>query len=51
MGELIQVDATPHPFFQGDNESYTLHGFMDEATGILLDYICVKMNVCKDILK
>ena len=41
MGELIQVDATPHPFFQGDNKSYTLHGFMDDATGNITGlYMC-----------
>lgn len=41
IGELIQVDATPHPFFQGDDESYTLHGFMDDATGNITGlYMC-----------
>lgn len=32
-GELLQVDATPHPFFYGDDTPYSLHGFIDDATG------------------
>ena len=36
MEELIQVVAILHPFFQGNNESYTLHGFMDDATGNIM---------------
>ena len=31
-GELLQVDATPHRFFYGDNKEYCLHGFIDDAT-------------------
>lgn len=41
FGDLIQTDATPHPFFFGDNESYSLHGFIDDATGKILGlYMC-----------
>ena len=43
MGELIQVDATHHPFFEEDSESYTLHGFIDDATGYITGlYICMQ---------
>lgn len=31
-GELLQVDATPHQFFYGDDNEYCLHGFIDDAT-------------------
>jgi transposase len=43
MGELLQVDATPHPFFEfaGDYEDYSLHGFIDDATGAVTGlYMC-----------
>ena len=33
LGKLLQADATPHNFFYGDNRKYTLHGFIDDATG------------------
>lgn len=32
-GELLQVDATPHPFFYGDETPYSVHAFIDDATG------------------
>lgn len=32
VGELLQVDATPHQFFYGDSKEYCLHGFIDDAT-------------------
>jgi len=41
LGELLQADATPHPFFKGDNKSYALHGFIDDATGRITGlYMC-----------
>ena len=36
FGDLIQTDATPHPFFYGNPEKYSLHGFIDDATGKIL---------------
>jgi hypothetical protein len=32
-GELLQTDATPHPWFYGNDNNYALHGFIDDATG------------------
>jgi len=32
-GELLQADGTPHQFFYGDTTEYSLHGFIDDATG------------------
>lgn len=41
MGELLQVDATPHEFFENDKDKYTLHGFIDDATGVITGlYMC-----------
>ena len=41
FGELIQTDATPHEFFYNDNQKYSLHGFIDDATGKVLGlYMC-----------
>lgn len=34
-GELIQVDASKHQWFYGDNNYYYLHGGIDDATGII----------------
>lgn len=34
-GELIQVDASKHQWFYGDNTYYYLHGGIDDATGIV----------------
>ena len=40
-GELLQIDATPHEFFEGDNNKYTLHGLIDDATGQITGlYMC-----------
>lgn len=40
-GELLQIDATPHEFFAGDNNKYTLHGLIDDATGQITGlYMC-----------
>lgn len=41
IGELLQIDATPHKFFMGDNNKYTLHGLIDDASGQITGlYIC-----------
>lgn len=46
-GELLQVDATPHQFFYGDNKEYSLHGFIDDATHQVTGlYMCE--NECMD---
>ena len=36
FGELLQTDASPHQWFLqfGDTAFYSLHGFLDDATGI-----------------
>lgn len=34
-GELIQVDASKHQWFYGDEKYYYLHGGIDDATGIV----------------
>lgn len=34
-GELIQVDASKHKWFDGDDNYYYLHGGIDDATGIV----------------
>lgn len=34
-GELIQVDASKHQWFYGDETYYYLHGGIDDATGIV----------------
>lgn len=39
-GLMLQADATPFPWF-GNNINYTLHGFIDDATGKITGlYIC-----------
>lgn len=41
IGELLQIDATPHEFFMGDNNKYTLHGLIDDASGQITGlYMC-----------
>ena len=41
IGELLQIDATPHEFFVGDNNKYTLHGLIDDASGQITGlYMC-----------
>ena len=41
IGELLQIDATPHEFFVGDNDKYTLHGLIDDASGQITGlYMC-----------
>lgn len=40
-GEMLQMDGTPHEFFKGDPEKYSLHGFIDDATGNITGlYMC-----------
>ena len=40
-GELLQIDASPHEFFAGDNNKYTLHGLIDDASGQITGlYMC-----------
>jgi transposase len=40
-GQMLQMDGTPFQFFKGDNELYSLHGFIDDATGIVTGlYMC-----------
>lgn len=40
FGELIQTDGTPHDWF-GTGKKYSLHGYIDDATGIPLGlYMC-----------
>lgn len=44
-GELIQIDATPFDWF-GDGRLYSLHGAIDDATGIIVGlYLCE--NECR----
>lgn len=41
IGELLQIDATPHEFFAGDSQKYTLHGLIDDASGQITGlYMC-----------
>jgi len=49
LGEMLQTDASPHQWFKffGDNAFYSLHGFLDDATGIPTGaYFC--KNECLD---
>lgn len=40
-GQMLQMDGTPHSFFRGDPEKYSLHGFIDDATGEVTGlYMC-----------
>ena len=40
FGELVQTDATPYPWFS-DGVFYSLHGYIDDATGEILGlYMC-----------
>ena len=34
-GELWQTDATPFQWFEGDSEYYTVHAYIDDATGVV----------------
>lgn len=44
-GILLQADGTPHRFFKGDNNSYSIHGFIDDATGKITGLYMAK-NEC-----
>ncbi|MGI6546121.1 MAG: ISNCY family transposase [Fastidiosipilaceae bacterium] len=40
LGMMLQVDATPYPWF-GGTENFSLHGFIDDATGQITGlYMC-----------
>ena len=40
FGEMIQTDGTPHDWFK-DGNKYSLHGYIDDATGRVLGlYMC-----------
>ncbi len=40
-GLLVQVDASPFPWFKGDGKKYSIHGAIDDATGqITALYMC-----------
>ena len=49
FGELLQTDASPFQWFLpfGDTQSYSLHGFIDDATGIVTGLHFSK-NECLD---
>lgn len=36
LGELIQIDGSPHDWFEGRGERCTLRAFIDDATGNLM---------------
>ena len=44
-GELWQTDATTFQWFEGDDEYYTLHGYVDDATGVVVGAYFTK-NEC-----
>lgn len=44
-GQMLQMDGTPHEFFRGDPEKYSLHGFIDDATGEITGLFMCK-NEC-----
>lgn len=38
---MLQMDGTPFQFFRNDPNLYSLHGFIDDATGIITGlYMC-----------
>lgn len=43
-GDLVQVDGTPYEWFE-DGEIYSIHGFIDDATGKILGLYMMK-NEC-----
>jgi transposase len=49
FGEMLQTDGSPHQWFAafGDNAFYSLHGFLDDATGIPTGLFFCK-NECLD---
>ena len=41
FGKMLQTDATPHEFFKGNKKKYSLHGFIDDCTGVITGlYLC-----------
>ena len=44
-GELWQTDATTFQWFEGDSEYYTVHAYIDDATGIVVGAYFTK-NEC-----
>jgi len=41
QGMLLQVDASPHIWFDGDKKKYSIHGAIDDATGQVTGlYMC-----------
>lgn len=44
-GELWQTDATPFQWFEGDNKYYTVHAYIDDATGVVVGAYFTK-NEC-----
>ena len=36
FGELLQIDASIHPWFKGSGLKYALHGAIDDATGTVM---------------
>ena len=41
FGEMLQIDASRHQWFKNDDRYYTIHGFKDDATGIVTGlYMC-----------
>ena len=44
-GELWQTDATPFQWFEGDDECYTVHAYIDDATGVVVGAYFTK-NEC-----
>jgi transposase len=44
-GMLLQTDATPYAWFQGDKSQYALHGGIDDATGQITGLYMTK-NEC-----
>lgn len=57
-GELIQVDASKHKWFYGDDNYYYLHGGIDDATGNVVSCFFAEQEtiygyqmIMKDIIK
>ena len=44
FGEFVQKDGTPFDWFC-IGKKYTIHGYIDDATGIPLALLCVNLNV------
>ena len=47
FGEMLQIDGSRHQWFKNDNAYYTIHGAIDDATGIVTGlYMC--KNECME---